>query len=430
MKAVLKFMALPMIALMCACSDDAPKAAAEPTPEPTPAPTPSSEQVTTLDKLVEINFTDEENSANEALNTFAFDMLGRVSANYDQIFQADKTGNLTLSPLSAATCLSLLANTCDQDNAAAIYRAIGYENVTTLNSVVNKLLRHIPCAELGAQVALANSVWFDRNSITPPSDYVALMNTTFGAEVNGMVPYTDDAVKLINDWCNLHTNGLIPVFLDEVPCEVVMLNALYFNGTWAHKFDKSLTTSESFYSPKGISVVDMMHKEIFTDYYADDNFEVLELPFDGENYSLRLLLPRQGVDIAAATEMLSYDYFRTILTGERRVDATLSMPRLNLDQELQLTSLLRTYGLNVDAVALPAIGAKNLGSINIKQKTASRIDEEGASMAAVTGNGWATSTGEEPKFEEVSITFNRPFIFVLTNTRTNTVLMAGRILHP
>ena len=88
------------------------------------------------------------------------------------------------------TCLSLLANTCDHDNAAAIYRAVGYDNLPTLNAVINKLLRHLPCSELGAEVELANSVWFNRNSITPPVDYIALMNTTFGAEVNGMVPNT------------------------------------------------------------------------------------------------------------------------------------------------------------------------------------------------------------------------------------------------
>ena len=189
MKTILKLMALPLVALMCGCSDDAPQGGQEPTPEPAPSPE-TSEQVTALDKLVEINLSAEEQATNEALNAFAFDMLGRVSNNYDQIFDPNDNGNLTLSPLSTVTCLSLLANTCDQDNAAAIYRAVRYNDLLTLNAVINKLLRHLPCSELGAEVALANSVWFDRNSITPPADYITLMNSTFGAEVNGMVPNT------------------------------------------------------------------------------------------------------------------------------------------------------------------------------------------------------------------------------------------------
>ena len=431
MKTILKLMALPLVALMCGCSDDAPQGGQEPTPDPTPAPSPETPaQVTTLDKLVEIDLSAEEQAANEALNAFAFDMLGRVSANYDQIFTAEKNGNVTVSPLSAVTCLSLLANTCDHDNAAAIYRAVGYNDLPTLNAVINKLLRHLPCSELGAEVALANSVWFDRNSITPPADYVAMMNTTFGAEVNGMVPNTPEAVKLINDWCSLHTNGMIPEFVDQVSGNVLLLNALYFNGTWKVKFNKDLTTRESFYSPTGNSAVDMMHNSFTTEYYADDNFEMLELPFDGENYCLRLLLPRQGVDIAAATELLTYDYFRSIRASVERVHATFSLPRLSLDQELQLNSLMRTYGLNIDAVALPAIGSNGVGYLKIKQKTASRIAEEGASVAAVTGTGvaWLPEEGFTPK--DITIDFNRPFIFVLSNNRTNTVLMAGRILRP
>ena len=431
MKTILKLMALPLVALMCGCSDDAPQGGQEPTPDPAPAPSPETPgQVTTLDKLVEINLSADEQAANEALNAFAFDMLGRVSANYDQIFSDNDNGNLTLSPLSAVTCLSLLANTCDNDNAGAIYHAVGYDNLPTLNAVINKLLRHLPCSELGAKLELANSVWFNRNSITPPADYIALMNTTFGAEVNGMVPNTAEAVKLINDWCSLHTNGMIPTFVDQVPYDVMLLNALYFNGTWQTKFNKDLTTRETFHSPTGNWAVDMMHNCFTTDYYADDNFEMLELPFDGENYSLRLLLPRQGVDIAAATELLTYDYFRSILASEGSVHATMSLPRLDLDQELQLNSLMRAYGINIDAVALPAIGSSRIGNLNVKQKTASRIAEEGASVAAVTGTGvaWLPEEGFTPK--EVTIDFNRPFIFVLSNNRTNTVLMAGRILRP
>lgn len=237
-------------------------------------------------------------------------------------------------------------------------------------------------------------------------------------------------MKLINDWCSLHTNGMIPTFVDKVTYQVKLLNALYFNGTWQTKCNKDHTTRESFHSSTGNWAVDMMHNSFVTDYYADDNFEMLELPFDGENYSLRLLLPREGVDIAAATELLTYDYFRSILASEGPVHAIMSLPRLDLDQELQLNTILRTYGINVNAVSLPAIGSGGIGTLKIKQKTASRITKEGASVAAVTGNGIVLSPGEGYIPKEVTIDFNRPFIFVLSNNRTNTVLMAGRILRP
>ena len=72
----------------------------------------------------------------------------------------------------------------------------------------------------------------------------------------------------------------------------------------------------------------------------------------------------------------------------------MSMTRLELEQELQLNTILRTYGINIDAVSLPAIGSSGVGTLNIKQKTASRITEEGASVAAVTGTGIVLSPGE------------------------------------
>ena len=57
------------------------------------------------------------------------------------------------------------------------------------------------------------------------------------------------AVPTINDWVNQSTNGKIDKIVDgPIASDVVMylINAIYFNGSWTTRFDKSQTRPDQF----------------------------------------------------------------------------------------------------------------------------------------------------------------------------------------
>lgn len=74
------------------------------------------------------------------------------------------------------------------------------------------------------------------------------------------------------------------------------------------------------------------------------------------------------------------------------------------------------------------MGIERHGSVNIKQQTYTSIDEEGARVASITHTGVDTAN---PDFadEEVTMKFDRPFIYYVQNEITGTVLMAGVVYN-
>jgi serpin B len=61
-------------------------------------------------------------------------------------------------------------------------------------------------------------------------------------------------VPAINEWVNQSTNGKIDKIVDgPIASDVVMylINAIYFNGSWTTRFDKSQTRPDQFTTVSG-----------------------------------------------------------------------------------------------------------------------------------------------------------------------------------
>jgi serpin B len=171
---------------------------------------------------------------------------------------------------------------------------------TEINAFFRKLKDGLTSTDSSLSLAIANSVWYDKNRFLIKNDFVDLGKTYFDAPVTGLDYKSPAALATVNKWCEDNTNGKIRDMLDNLTA-VEILNALYFQGFWTegYEFDAKNTTKQTFTKSNGAKVeVDMMHKKfernIFLNSYRDDYLSMISLPYGNKAFSMYFVLPAEN----------------------------------------------------------------------------------------------------------------------------------------
>ncbi len=396
------FMALSAVMLIQSCSDDTEVI--------------NHGKIPPLDK---IEFTASEAKVNDALNTFGSKMFNKVVAS-------DEIGDcVSFSPLSASICLAMVANSCDEEMEHALTDILGYSDVATLNSTCQQLMRFMVSGSNGGETLIANSCWVN-DGYSFVDRWKDLMATNYYADVN-QLDFADEGSKNVLDkWCSDNTKGLIPRIDRTISPDLicVLINALYFRGEWDSKFNVDKTISDIFNGRDHKGDVKMMKADKVYDYLGTEKFEAVSLKMG--NSQMRFILPLEGNAIDELTES---DLFNetNVLAEWRKALVHLSLPRFEVRNSADVTEILKEMGMPLGC-SFDRMGIERHGSVNIKQQTYTSIDEEGARVASITHTGVDTAN---PDFadEEVTMKFDRPFIYYVQNEITGTVLMAGVVYN-
>ena len=380
-----------------------------------------------VDGIIDVPTTDNielsrsEQDVNEGINRFAFDLLNAIARDYETA-AVDKDGNFAVSPVSATMALALMANTADGDAAQKVSDVLGYKDLATLNSTCNKLLRYLPNGKGGSRAALANSVWH-RESMTPTAECAKTLNDVLFAEVNAVNASDMPTVnEMIDSWCYAKTNGAIPRISDAFGGfeSILFLNAMYYRSEWSKKFEDKDTKYKDFHGTNRTSIVKMMSTVREGVYYELEHAGAIAIPFKG-NYEMVFILP--------GTEISADELSKTLTAAEwdkktaHAGDIKLEVPKFNVESTYDLTDVLQSMGIPM-IPALPGLGCNGMTQLNCVQRTSASIDEEGAVVAAATAVYGYTSPSNITRGELV---LDRPFLYLLRNTVTGSVLLAGRI---
>ncbi len=254
---------------------------------------------------------------------------------------------------------------------------------------------------------------------------------------------SDKTFASINDWCKTHTNGVIPSLLSSKPSpstRFMISNALYFKGIWKDKFDSALTHEGTFYSENGDSKrVNMMrNKKMPAIGYGTDKYTAVSLSFGNEAFSMIIVLPDKGNRIEDCIDADEWKNIHQLATRQPLSDDAIMMQRKNLDITLPKFSL----DSNIDFLGvLSSLGIKKLFNsseaeltncfesgeyfINsVNQTSKFEIDEKGAVGASVSKwTGEATS--DFVSLEELTV--DRPFVFLITEQSTGSIIFIGKI---
>ncbi|MDO4320730.1 MAG: serpin family protein [Bacteroidales bacterium] len=397
-----------MLVAAYSCSDDVPQTG-----------NPNVPELGTFD----LSRSEREVAAN--VDRFGVDMFNTVNSHWAEISKDGLSENFTVSPLSATVCLAMMANSCDERVAREISEVVGVEDLGALNTLCNKYVR-MAAHPGGTDVCLlANSIWYsDRLTVSP--DYVKSIRDMFYADVNGADLSSSSTIDLINSWAHANTHGYIDRVADSDDRDkiILWLNAMYFQGEWREKFDKSRTQKEIFHGTGRDGIAAMMHRDGKMEYACEDGFEAVTMPFKGAT-TITFVLPPEDLAIESLSEKFTYDVWTRLRMEYSNILVHLGLPKYKIASECDMMDALELMGFDNGKTTLSKMGCNTfVPGLECRQYNYMEVDEDGAKVASVTkGSNGDTAV----RVDEVTVTFNRPFIFFITNRPTGAVLLAGRV---
>ena len=367
----------------------------------------------------------------ETGNKFAFSFFREI------VRQGNPDSNVFVSPLSAAMALGMTYNGARGATQTAMAQTLGLDQLTTqeANESFQSLIALLRGLDPKVDFRLANSIWY-KLGFVPRPEFLDVNRRYFDAQVSGLDFASPQAVSTINDWANNNTNGKIPKIIDSISPDLVMflINAIYFKGSWVHPFDKEQTKSEPFTLRTGSQQdVSMMHRGAApVGYYRGQGFQVVDLPYGAGAYSMTVLLPDAGRDLDSVVGAVSLDRWDAIVNGLTEDSVLVAMPKFRLEWGDSLNGVLRTLGMDIAfrpyQADLSGI-AGNPGDLYIsyvKQGTFVDVNEEGTEAAAVTVVGVGLTCACGP----VEFRVDRPFVFLIRERFSGTILFMGKIMNP
>ena len=363
-----------------------------------------------------------------ASNAFGIDLLREVLAREEE-------PNVVLSPLSASIALGMTLNGADGTTFEAMRETLGYPSLdrAEVNAAYRALIEMLVGLDPTVEFHVANSLWADEGFPFEAS-FMETVADAFAAPARTLDLQGPAALGEINGWVDEETNGYIPKLLDEIGPDIVMflINAIYFEGTWTLEFDPGETEAAPFRTAGGGEVeVQMMNMpEPEVSWAAGDGFMAADLPYGGEAFGMLVLLPDEDGSARELVAGLSAEDLAGIEASLHEGElARLSLPRFRLSYGEKLNDALEAMGMGVafdpdvaDFSRMSPVG--QLFIDEVRQKTFIEVDEAGTRAAAVTSVGVGV-TSAPPAF-----VVDRPFVFVLRERLSGTILFTGVVGDP
>ena len=374
-----------------------------------------------------------ETQVTESANGFGFKL-------FREIVRESSDENIFISPLSVSMALGMTYNGAAGSTREAMDSTLELSgmDIQEVNESYQSLIDLLVNLDPVVTFQIANSIWY-RLGFPIAQDFVDLNQTYFYAEVNETDFSDPVSVDIINGWVDEATNGKIEEIIDGPidPYTVMFLiNAIYFNADWTYRFNEEDTHDDMFNLPDGTqSPCRMMTRECDLQYFETDDFQTIDLPYGYGLYSMTIFLPRNQVDIDTLISQINQQNWNDWINSFSEQEVTLSLPKFKLEYELELNDALSAIGMAIafdqdeadfSGMRDPeSIAIGNLFINKVKHKTFIRVDEEGTEAAAVT----SVEIGET-SINDISMRIDRPFIFVIRENHSQTILFMGKIVQP
>ena len=367
--------------------------------------------------------SDAQQSIVDRGNQFALNLF-RTQAGMD---------SKVVSPLSVSFLMAMLANGADSTTKDEILSTVAGDkslSVAELNDTYAAFLRMAANGDKLTTINIANYIALNKG-FKLKSTYAGTVGSKYAANVENLDFASPKALKHINQWCSDKTCRMIPSIIDRLnPSDVaVLLNAIYFNGSWTHQFPKKNTRLENFQGyTRDIKKVDMMHQERKFFYADNSRFAAVELPYGNGQYSMNVLLPNEGVSINDMMKQLTAGEFAKLQQQMSECIVDLKLPRFSTTTNVSLNAPLSALGAKTMFTSSADFSGMADAGVFVSamlQKAKIEVSEEGTKAAAVTAGVIAlTALHEQPR--HVKFHAKRPFVYTINEKNSNAILFIGQ----
>lgn len=344
--------------------------------------------------------------------------------------------NILISPVVVASSLGLVALGGKASTASQVKTMLSAEKVKDEQL-------HLGLAELLTEVSdpkTRNVTWKISNRLYGPSsvnfaaDFVKSSKKHYNCD-HSKISFKDKktAVKSINDWASKSTDGKLPEITKDVEKTdgAMIVNAMFFKPHWDEQFHHKMVDDRTFLvSPSFTVACQMMHRTGLFDYYEDteNKLFVLSMPLAHKKSSLVYIMPYHVEPLARLEKLLTQKQLDTWMSKLEQAAVAVSLPKVSMEVSHNLQKHLGELGLTeaVDKTKADLSnmsGKKDLYLANVFHASAMEWDTE--------GNPMDTSVFGSEKMKSPKLFYaDHPFIFLVKDQKTNSILFMGRLVRP
>jgi serpin B len=360
---------------------------------------------------------------------FAIDIYNKLS---------DSTGNIFFSPYSISIALAMTwggaRNQTETDMATVLHFPFAQATLhAAFNALDLALIRHAQSG--GFDLHIVNQLWGEKTYTFLP-EYLKLMQVNYGAGMYllDFIGNPEPSRLVINTWVSDSTNhkitDLIPKGSITGNTRLVLTNAIYFKAQWADTFYCENTNNLPFLRSENDTITTKyMSREGDYNYDSTAEYKAIELPYKGKKTSMIIILPATGKMAEIESEISAV--FLTALYGSMQSrSVSLQLPKFKFTTgSNSIAGILKSLGMSIafgdlaDFSGINGTGNFYIGDVIHKAYVA--VDEKGTEAAAATA-----VIGESSGIPDVWLSVNRPFIFLIRDVSTNTILFMGKVNDP
>ncbi|CAH1787485.1 unnamed protein product [Owenia fusiformis] len=366
-----------------------------------------------------------------AINTFSLELYKKLAAK-------DKGKDVFFSSFSITTALSMLLLGADENTKEEMEEVLHVAGIQSddLHSMFSCLYSYL---QDGGILKMANRL-YPNITLDVKQDFINNIQKYYGVTLEPLnFRNVEESRRVINNWVEKQTNGQIKEMLQHGDVDAltinVLVNAIYFKGEWKEKFDVEDTKQIPFVvNSKTTVLVDMMTAASEYNYQKSSELrtDFIELPYNQKGYpdlSMVLLVPHDNFGLEELEAKLTIENLQQNTEKMSPMKARIFLPKLKLNSRYGLSTILTDLGMNdlfspqdVDLTQLtddPRIEVSE-----IIHEASVVVNEEGTEAVAATSVIGMRHAGPP------IISCNHPFIFLIRDVLSETIVFMGRVVHP
>ncbi len=374
--------------------------------------------------------TVDEKSVVVSNNNFAFEL-------FKEINNQDDSENIFISPLSIGMALAMTYNGAIGETKQEMGTVLGFENVndSSLNVAYKGVYDVLMNSDEKVEISLANSIWYT-DMWTVDQSFSNIIQTYYNGEISPIdLSNPTEAKDIINEWVENKTKDKIKDLLKQIQPEDVMflVNAIYYKSDWTYKFNKEETIESNFYKEDSSTVKCQMMRvnEIDIKNRYTEGYFLIELPYGNKQYGMVIILPNGDKKVNDIIGEITIDEINSLLEDTSKSVITVHLPKFKVEYESKLNDILIEMGINIAFDPYQAEFPELFENVKdgiwisrVRHKAFIEVNEEGTEAAAATVVVMAFNAIND------EIWFNKPFIYLIRENTTGTILFMGKLMDP
>ncbi len=343
-------------------------------------------------------------------------------------------GNLFYSPYSISSALSMTWAGAKGETADEMVKALMLPGAGS-NEQFLLLKQDLEAASKETEQILGIANGLAMLQGQPREAYRESITNFYDAEI-----FPGDLAR-INGWVKDKTQGRIDPMLDQLPggTAAVILNAIYFKGSWDKAFDPKRTREAPFHVAVDQKLqVPMMYQKERVQMVQNEELQFLRLPYGGDRFAMNILLPKEKHGLAAVEKELTAEKMADLfkqLNESRKQESIIFLPRFKMEGSYKLVEPMKELGMKAAFSPSAADFSGIMGSPgelyvgDILHKSFVEVNEEGTEAAAATAvvmRATSVSMGPPPPLFRA----DHPFLFFITEKESGAILFMGRLAQP